>query len=151
MKSRTTLGRLTYEDLEASAAWVATGETEEQDQVLVPVVLRNGRVPRTAGEVWCLSVSRFADATEHLACTMCRGDNEDGPLAWTIWNGERDVSLLLPPAPPFVLAEDGPEPFARAFNKKISEVFPLEIRALPEFEIEPTRRIVRLGAQGVLV
>jgi len=138
-----TLGSLTHEDLARSPAWEATGEVVDGDGVLVPVLLDpSGRVPTGVGEVWCRSRCRFANGGEHPACAMYRGDSEEGPLAWTVWNGDRDVPLLLPPAPPHVLALDGPEAFARAFHLSLDAVFPLTIESDCDFEEPPRRRRV---------
>lgn len=138
-----TLGTLTREDLAEVPAWEATGEVVDGDIVLVPLVLGpSDGVPAGVGEVWCRSRCRFANGEEHPACAMYRGDSEEGPLAWTVWNGARDVPLLLPPAPPQVLALDGPEPFARAFQLSLGAVFPLTIEADCDFEQPPHRRRV---------
>jgi hypothetical protein len=60
------------------------------------------------------------------------------------------VPLIVPPAPPQVLELDGPAVFARAFGKCIEAVFPLEIKLTVEFEMEPRRRSVIIGSEGVL-
>lgn len=141
-----TLGTLTFEDLGRFPVWEPTGEIEDGDQVLLPVALDlAGRVPSTRGEVWCLCVCRFSNGTEAPACAVCQANSGEGPLGWSVWNGERDVRLILPPAPPFVLAEEGPEAFCRAFGLDISAAFPLEIAALCPFEMPPHRRSVVLA------
>ena len=147
----TTLGRLTYEDLRGCPAWEATGETIDDDRMLVPARLTpGGLVSREAGEVWCRSQCLFANGAIHLACTMSRGDAGDGPLAWTVWNGNRDVRLLVPPAPAFVLAKEGPGPFARAFSLTLADVFPLVIRVDPRFDHPPRERLVHINKRGLI-
>lgn len=148
---RTTLGKLSDEALALHPAWEATGEIDEGDQVLVPALLTaDGRVASSVGEVWCRSSCRFADGEVHRACAMYRGDGHLGPLGWTVSSGDAEVPLIVPPAPPSVLAMEGPTVFSQAFNKKVDEVFPLEITSDVEFEKAPHCRSVIIGTEGVL-
>lgn len=148
---RTTLGKLSDEELAMHPAWEATGEVDEDDQVLVPSLLTtDGRIASSVGEVWCRSWCRFANGEVHRACAMYRGDGDLGPLGWTISSGNAEVPLIVPPAPPPILEMEGPAVFARAFNRSVEEVFPLEITSDVEFEMVPHRRSVIVGTEGVL-
>ena len=138
MTSVKTLGQLTEDDLVRHVAWVVVGGYEAEYLELSPVQLDStGRIPGNTGEVWCLCTAVFANETEHVACAMCRGDSADGPLLWSVSNGKESVPLLLPPAPDFVLAREGPEAFAEKFGMRLEDVFPLTIRAVPRFVVEP--------------
>ena len=143
------LGQMTYGDLSRIPAWEATGEVEDGDRVLIPAKTVNGLIDASVGEVWSLATCRFSNGEEHKACVMCRGDNADGPLGWTVWNGSRDVPLIVPPAPLPVLKLDGPESFARAFGKRLDQVFPLKIEAESRFVTPPSRRAVCVDSMGV--
>jgi hypothetical protein len=81
---------------------------------------------------------------------MCRGDSGLGPLLWTVWTGDEDVTLVAPPAPPFVLAKQGPIPFAASFGKPLEQVFPLRLDVVTPFESDPKRRSVIVGESGVI-
>ena len=147
-----TLYQLTYDELKQHTAWVAVGDyAEMEDPELSPVEFdAEGRIPGNVGEVWCLCAAVFFDGSEHLAIAMCRGDSADGPLLWSVWNGDKDVPLLLPPTPPFVLARQGPEVFATKFGTNVANVFPLTIEVVPRFAVKPEIRTVKLGISGVI-
>jgi len=146
-----TLSQLTDDDLARKLAWVVVGGYEAEELELSPAELDSkGRIPGNIGEVWCLCTAVFANETEHTACAMCRGDSEDGPLLWSVSNGKESVPLLLPPAPPFVLAREGPEVFAAKFGMRLKDVFPLTVQVVPRFAVEPETRIVKLGTSGPL-
>jgi len=146
------LSTLTYEDLAEVQVWsTPAGSEEEEDATLSPVSLtRDGLVPSNVGEVWCLCTAWFADGSQHRATAMCRGDSGDGPLLWTVSAGSEDVPLLVSPSPAFVLARQGPTFFAARFGKSLEQVFPLTIEAATRFAVEPQRRRVCIGADGVL-
>ena len=147
-----TIQTMTYADFAVTPVWALKAGDAGQltNPPLVPVTLAAGqKVPKELGELWCLCRARFADGTEHQAAGMCRGDEAIGPLMWSIWNGTQDVRLLVPPAPEFVLARQGPAPFAAKFGKPLAAVFPLTIRAVAEFAVEPAIRHVKIGVGGV--
>lgn len=146
------LSELTYDDLAKVHVWaIAAGSEDDEDATLSPVSLTDsGLVPSSVGEVWCLCVARFADGSEHKATAMCRGDSSDGPLLWTVSTGAEDVSLVVPPAPDLVLSKQGPAPFASKFGRTRGQVFPLTIEAITGFTMDPRRRQVTIGADGVL-
>ena len=58
--------------------------------------------------------------------------------------GEKDIRLILPPAPSFVLEEEGPNAFCEKFGKRLEEVFPINFEVIPKFEIEPHLRSIRI-------
>ena len=151
MRTSTTLSRLTYDDFARSPAWRAVGDyANDEDKTLEPVTLGSaGVIPEHVEEVWCLCVATFADGSEHQACAMCRGDSADGPLVWSVWNGEKDVPVILPPAPPDVLKLDGPDAFAAGFGLSLEEVFPVRLKVVPTFASEPSMRRVVLDSSGV--
>lgn len=123
---------------------------EDEDASLEPAYLNaKGEISADNEEVWCICSAKFSNGTTHKASSMCRGDSDEGPLLWSIWNGEKDVSLLLPPAPPPVLKVEGPEPFAAEFGLIISDVFPIEFSVIPAFEISPIKRKINLTINGV--
>lgn len=152
MKRRTTLSRLSYKDLSDSPAWAAVGDyAEAEDAELEPVRLdAQGRIPSDGEEIWCLCSAMFADASEHLATAMCRGDSSDGPLLWGVWNGAENVPLLLPPSPDFVLSKCGPRVFTEKFNSNLAAVFPLVIKVAVPFVMSPEERYAKLGVTGIL-
>jgi hypothetical protein len=92
------------------------------------------------GEVWCACTATFADGSEHAAAALCRGDSDFGPALWTFRLGEESVRLVLPPAPRFVLAVEGPAPFADKFGKQLDDVFPIELCVVPRFAVSPRVR-----------
>ena len=147
-----TLSQLTYEDLKRYNAWEAIGDyAGDVDAMLRPVQFDDsGRIPKNFEEVWCMSTAVFANGSEHMATSMCQGDSSDGPLLWSVWNGVEDVPLLLPPAPPPVLAKKGPDFFSNKFNMQKDEVFPLIIKVVSRFTTSPEIRIVRLAESGVI-
>lgn len=150
--NRVTLSTLTYEHLNEVNAWKVRMDTLEDDDVILEPAQFNasGELNKSNEEVWCLCSAKFSNGTTHQAAAMCRGDADEGPLLWSVWNGEKDISLQLPPSPPPVLKVDGPEPFAAAFGLELNEVFPIEFNVVPRFESEPCIRKVILSAQGVI-
>ncbi len=144
------LSQLDNSDLLRHPAWLAVGDyAQDVDAELVPLPLDEGRIPETAGEVWCFCTVTFADGTEHLGSAMCRGDSKDTLSLWSVWKDEEPVRILVPPAPSFVLEKQGPSPFARHFGRCVGEVFPLTIQAVPPFAVNPQVRAVRLDLTGV--
>lgn len=153
MDNKKTLSQLTYEDLKLTTAWKSIGSySEDEDSQITPVEFdMEGRIPRKVEEVWCLCTAVFANGTEHLATAMCRGDSSDGPMLWSIWNGNEDIPLLLPPAPTLVLAKKGPAFFSSKFLLKTEDIFPLIIKVVPRFETSPKVRSIRLDISGVIL
>lgn len=149
--NRITLSELTYDLLGKTNAWRVIMDTlEDEDASLEPAYLNaKGEIDADNEEVWCICSAKFSNGTTYKASSMCRGDSDEGPLLWSIWNGEKDVSLLLPPVPPPVLKVEGPEPFAAEFGLNTSEVFPIEFNVIPVFETSPTQRKVILTPNGV--
>lgn len=147
------ISKLTYDDLKAHPAWQATGDyAEDEDAKLAPVQFDGeGRIPDDLKEVWCMCVAVFANGSEHMATSMCRGDSSDGPLLWSVWNGREDVTLLLPPAPPAVLAKRGVDFFSTKFSMKKDDIFPLTIKVVSRFATSPEIRNVKLGELGVIM
>jgi len=143
----TTLSSLTYEDLRRSPAWRAIGDYTEEVDARLESLPAEEDVPAAVEEVWCLCRAVFADGSEHLATAMCRGDAAIGPLLCSVWNGVEDVAIIVPPAPPFVLEEQGPSAFCARFSKALAQVFPLTIEVLPTFETAPRRRAAVLLAE----
>lgn len=145
------LSQLTDDDLKQHPAWVVVGGYEAEDLELSPVEFdSNGRIPSNVGEVWCLCTATFANGNQYMASAMCRGDCTEGPLLWEVSNGKQTVPLLLPPAPPFVLDQEGPEAFSTQFDLSVDDVFPLIIEVAPRFAIEPEKRSVKLGTSGII-
>ena len=147
-----TLSQLSYDDFKNNPAWESIGDyTEDEDTQLAPVKFdEEGRIPKYLKEVWCLCITVFANKTEHMSTAMCRGDSSDGPLLWSVWNGCEYVPLLLPPAPPHVLAKKGPDFFSNKFNLKKEEVFPLTIKVVPHFASSPEIRSIKLEISGLI-
>jgi hypothetical protein len=147
-----TLGTLTYDHLNKVNAWQVKMDTlEDYDAELEPPQFNvSGEISVLNKEVWCLCSAKFSNGTTHQAAAMCRGDSDEGPLLWSIWNGEKDLSLQLPPSPPPVLKVDGPEPFSAAFGLEVNEVFPIELSVVARFEAEPSIRKVILSPQGII-
>ena len=152
MDLEVTLARLTYSHLRSCPAWEVTGRQDDRGEaILAPTTLLDGNtVQSIARAVWCLCTCIFKDGSTHPACAMCCPYSDKGPLAWTVWNGRDDVSLIPPPAPDFVLEKEGPKMFASKFNRNLDSVFPLEILVLPMFQQPPVRRSVRISANGII-
>jgi len=142
-----TLSNLTYKDFERWQAWRVIENTyQDEDISLQPARLDElGLIDKRNGEVWCLCKAVFACGEKHKASGMCRGDSSDGPFLLTISNGVEDVTLIQPPAPDFVLQAEGAEQFSKRFDKKLNEVFPLTIKVIPHFQLEPKERYVVIG------
>jgi len=145
-----TISQLNNDDLIKYKAWETVTETIDDEEVmLTPAVLRSdGKIPASCGEVWCLCKATFANKSEHIALALCRGDANEGPLLWTVWNGEKDVSLMFPPAPQFVLDVEGPEGFAESFSLQTEDVFPIDFEVIPRFETPKAVRKVILNISG---
>ena len=141
------LSELTNNDLFKNTCWRVIQETiDDEDVTLEPANLSDeGKVLAINGEVWCKGLAKFKNGLTFTGACMCRADSSDGPLLITVWNGHRDVSLIMPPAPDFVLAQEGPVPFCNAFDLIIDDVFPIQFNVEPEFEIEPFFRAVILS------
>lgn len=139
-----TLSKLSYDDLDRISAWRVIEETiDEEDVSLEPAKLDNiGLVEKSNGEVWCLCKVIFFNGDEHKASAICRGDDNQGPLLLTVSNGVEDISLIMPPAPDFVLDLEGPVAFCRRFDKPTNDVFPLRIDVIPKFKLPPHDRSI---------
>jgi hypothetical protein len=142
MEKRTTLSQLNYKDLLRCVAWASTGDyANESDPELTAVEFDSfGAVPSAYAEVWCLCEARFANGTRYDAVALFRGDADEGPLLCSVWNGDQNVPLILPPAPAPVLARRGPVAFAASFGRLTEDVFPLSISAKVRFAVPPVER-----------
>ena len=136
------LSELSYQQLDKIDAWQVLLESyEDEELILTPATKNNhGQIGNSVGEVWCLCKAIFNNGTEYKASAMCRGDSNEGPLLWTVWNGKEDVTLILPPAPDFVLKEEGPIPFCEKFELSQDFVFPISFLVIPKFEFQPHYR-----------
>jgi hypothetical protein len=139
-----TLSRLSYDDFIRVPAWQVLRETsDEEDVSLEPATIDNmGLIEKSNGEVWCLCKAIFSNGEEHKASAMCRGDNNEGPLLLTVFNGSEDVALIMPPAPDFVLKSEGPQVFCKKFDKQENEVFPITFKVVPKFQVKPEERSI---------
>lgn len=142
------LSELGGEDLLARPAWRVTGDPHAADVELEPVDLVQGFVSADVGEVWCLCTATFADGSTHHASALCRGDSDFGPRPWSFMQGPNAVRLLLPPAPQFVLDQEGPVFFAGIFGRSIDDVFPIQLRVVPQFATPPRSRSILLTIGG---
>jgi hypothetical protein len=152
MKEKRTLSQLQNEDLKKYIAWETVVESIDDDDIsLMPADLdKDGRIPESLGEVWCLCRAIFKNGSEYIASAMCRGDSSDGPLLYSVWNGNENIRLILPPAPPFVLEKEGPESFAKKFNLNINDIFPIIFEVVPRFVTKPEIRRLKLDISGEL-
>lgn len=150
-KSRT-LQTLTQEDLQRHLAWRVQGcVLGEEDATLCPVALTSdGAVPAENGVVWCLAKATFANGAVHSAAVSVWPSGAEGPELPVVWNGARNVPILVPPAPDFVLAADGPHAFASAFGLAVTAVFPITLEVVPEFVVAPRKRAAVYAAGGRL-
>lgn len=142
------IANLDLDDLQRSTAWHWKGAYDGSgNEILSPVEFdANGRIPASVGETWCLSKVLFSGGATHAGCAMCRGDSDTGPLAWSVWNGNRFVPLIMPPAPGSVLKKLGPERFSAVFHLDVSAVFPLKLIVLPKFVVPPEEREICVGS-----
>jgi hypothetical protein len=132
-------------------SWMIAEESiEDNDVLLKPAYKIKGRVSKKNGEVWCLSKALFSNGEIYSASSMCRGDSDQGPLLWSVWNGEKYVALIVPPAPDFVLESEGPIAFCNEFARNPEDVFPISFEVVPLFEIEPHKRSLLIGIKGIL-
>lgn len=146
-----TLGTLSDGDLRDCPAWKSSGQLIDSDKVLVPADLTiEGTIATTVGEVWCRSTCTFRNGATHPATAMYRGDRAEGPLAWTISFSGREIPLVVPPAPAFVIEYDGPAAFARVFGLRLIDIFPLVIKSDVRFAMPPSERSVHIGPHGIL-
>ena len=146
------LSELNDDLLQKFDSWRVLEETYDYEDVSLSPAYKNnnGEISNKNGEVWCLSKAIFANGEEHKASSMCRGDSNQGPLLWSVWNNTKRINLLLPPAPDFVLKKEGPIKFCAEFNKPPGEVFPIRFEIIPKFQIEPNLRIVAIYQDGTL-
>jgi hypothetical protein len=144
-----TLSSLTDEDLVFWPAWRVTTVTDEGDQILAPAPMNSyGEILKTVDQVWCRSVCRLSNGVELPALSLCIGKSNEGPINWSITVDSEELRLILPPAPDFVLREEGPEAFARKLSMDLSDVFPLTLEVLVKFEAMPRHRSIKIGANG---
>jgi hypothetical protein len=145
-----TIATLNDQHLRDFPAWEWTGEYDNDgNEILVPVLLNEcDAVPQSVGEAWCRCSCRFAEGSEHAASAMCRGDSALGPVGISVWNGQKHVRLILPPAPEFVLQEEGPAAFCESFGRRLEAVFPVELLVIPRFALVPQDRSVRIEQSG---
>lgn len=136
------LSELTNIHLEEIKAWRVLEDTiEEEDVTLSPAYFtKEGLISKRNGMVWCLCKSIFANGEEFKGVSMCRGDSDEGPLLLSVWNGHDYIRIIMPPAPLFVLNEEGPEMFSTKFDRKLSDIFPMKFEVVLNFEIEPYKR-----------
>lgn len=76
--------------------------------------------------VWCRILIKLNDNTELRGIGMYFSDS--GELGnFSVYFNDSWLSLILPPAPDFVLVKDGPKPFAINLKRKYRDVFPMII------------------------
>jgi hypothetical protein len=143
---------LTASKFRETPAWHVVGDPLlDDDPEVAPAPLTSaGTISMGAKEVWCLVQARFADGTLLDGVALCRGDSPEGPLLWQFFGEGELISLFVPPAPDFVLEEDGPEAFARRFSRPVSAIFPLTVVVQARFERAPVRRAVEIAPDGTL-
>lgn len=140
---------ITRDDYERVSAWRVPGDMLDEDPEMVPALrTTNGALSKSMGAVWCRVNATFADGTEVVGIALCRADAPEEPSLWQFWEGERLISLNLPPAPPFVLDKHGPAVLAREFRRTVGDVFPMVVEAVDDFEHPPRRRSVTLTQTG---
>jgi hypothetical protein len=139
---RIKLSNLTNEVLTRINCWRVEVDTiEDEDISLTPAIKSTeDKILPLNGEVWCQTTVFFSNGEKKKGSCMCRADSEDGPLLVTVWNGAKDVSLIMPPAPEFVLEMEGPNKFCSEFQLEYEEIFPLRILVVPIFETPPNLR-----------
>lgn len=155
------LEELSTEQLMRIDAWQIVEELGEGDGIITPKILedyeglitpadkdKDGLISRDIGGVWCLTYAIFANGDKHIACSLCEGDSDEGPICWSVWNGVDFVVLMVPPAPDFVLEVDGPDHFCSDFGKSIHDVFPLTFEVVPLFQNKPHQRKVVIQPDG---
>ncbi|MBX3254204.1 MAG: hypothetical protein KF862_08705 [Chitinophagaceae bacterium] len=133
-------------------SWRVLEQSYDKEQLLLTPAFKNGdgTISKKNGEVWCISRILFSDGSTHQGASMCRGDTDEGPLLWSIWNNTKFQTLIVPPAPDFVLEEEGPIPFSKSFNKNTDQVFPIKFEVIPKFEIEPYERDILINIDGIV-
>jgi hypothetical protein len=145
------LSELSMTELQHHDAWRTIESTNEDSNVALTPAHKNedGMISKSNGEVWCLCNVHFSDGTQLTATSLCRGDSDYGPLLWSFWNGQSFISLVVPPAPRFVLDVEGPNRFCKHFDKKINQIFPLRLEVVPSFEVQPTKRSIIITEKGI--
>lgn len=136
------LNEMTIQDFKQTPCWkvLETGFDENDVKLVEAAISDDGTVLATNGEVWCKGIATFNNGLIYDGVCMCRADASDGPLLITIWNGQKDVSIIMPPAPDFVLENEGPEPFCQAFHLSYQEIFPIQFLVEAKFEVAPLTR-----------
>jgi len=144
------LSEMSYRYFEIHDAWKVIIDSYQEEELRMEPAFKNqfNQVQCENGEVWCLCQAIFNDGSIHKASAMCRADSNEGPLLLSFWNDSEDVTLILPPAPDFVLDTEGPIPFAQKFSKNFEEVFPIKFFIIPLFEFPPTQRQVELNGKS---
>ena len=149
--------QIKFSDLNMSSfqnhdSWQVLEETlEEIDISLIPADKNeSGLISSKNGEVWCLSKMTFFNNEQHFASSMCRGDSNEGPILWSVWKDNELITLMLPPAPDFVLDIDGPASFCSEFNLSQQDIFPISFEVIPEFQLEPHKRAVLIYPDGTV-
>ncbi len=152
---------LSTKDLIRIDAWKIVEDPFREAEIITPELLQDyeclitpadkdedGLISRAVGEVWCLTYAIFASGEQHIACSLCKGDSDVGPILWSVWNVAKIVGLYVPPAPDFVLEVDGPKHFCSEFAKSIDEVFPLTFEVVPRFQTKPHQRKAVIRPDG---
>ena len=142
---RKKLKDITLEDFDGHPIWYDLHGDEDKLEGLVESLDQVAELSLALEHhVWCRILVRLNDGTKLKGIGMYFSDS--GQLGnFSIKSGGNWLSLLLPPAPDFVLAESGPTQLARSLDKNYSEVFPLIIET--ELKESYTGRTVRYVIQ----
>jgi len=124
---RKKLENLELEDFDTSPLWFDLFGDQDELEGLVESLDGVTQLSRNLEQhVWCRINVKLNDNSELKGIGMYFTD--DGQLGnFSIKSGSNWMTLMLPPAPDFVLEKDGPIPFAQELNKNYKDVFPMTI------------------------
>jgi hypothetical protein len=121
------IGDLELADFDDHVIWESAlnGPDGCDDEAVRPV---SGKSTVADGDsnLWVRFVGTLADGTGIAGIAFA----ESPPPTLSNWSFLFEGTWLvlhLKPAPPFVLAKTGPEPFAKALHRTLAQVFPIKI------------------------
>ena len=124
---RKKLEELELEDFDEFPLWVNLfGNNDELEGLVEPVVGHSELSRNLDFDVLCRTNIELRDGSVLKGIAMYYP--ESGKIGnFSMKNDEEWLTIMLPPAPDFVLKVDGPESFAKKLNKPFLQVFPVTI------------------------
>ena len=118
------IGELELADFDGAAIWASRLDGCDEESVEPRPELAS--LPEGVHGLWVRFHGSLNDGTRVAGIAMATSSPPSFRLhSFSI--EDKWMSVTFPPAPDFVLAEDGPERFARRLERPLSSVFPINI------------------------